>query len=135
MGQTRANKLRAGKQGVTNRESDLSRTVELSLVVALAAGLAGWQLFVPPIVGLADQGDFVRVLGPMGYAPQPRGPEHKYWYLTRTFVWDPSYREPRWEQLTSEFVPLTVALALNRFFANPAKFDITIVGLVHFLLF
>ena len=25
-----------------------------------------WQLFVPPIIGLADQGDFLRVLGPLG---------------------------------------------------------------------
>lgn len=103
--------------------------------MVLAAALVGWQLFVPPIIGLADQGDFVRVLGPLGYAPQPKGPEHKYWYVTRKFVWDPSYREPRWEQITSEFIPVTLALALNRGFSDPAAFDITIVGFVHALLF
>ena len=113
----------------------LSRTVELWIIVALAAVLVGWQLFVPPIIGLADQGDFVRVLGPTGYAPQPKGPEHKYFYLTRKFVWDPSYREPRWEQITSEFIPITLALALNRAFSNLAAFDITTVGFVHALLF
>jgi hypothetical protein len=103
--------------------------------LALAAALVGWQLFVPPIIGLADQGDFVRLLGPLGYAPQPKGPEHKYFYLTRRFVWDPSYREPRWEQITSEFIPVGIALALNRAFFNPKVFDITIVGFVHALLF
>jgi hypothetical protein len=111
------------------------RTVEFWLVWGLAAALVGWQLFVPPIVGLADQGDFVRVLGPLGYAPQPKGPEHKYSYVTRKFVWDPSYREPRWEQITSEFIPVTLAVALNRGLSNRESFDITIVGFLHALLF
>jgi hypothetical protein len=70
---------------------------ELSAAVALAGAIIAWQLFCPPIIGLADQGDFVRILGPLGYAPVPRGPEHKYSYVTREYVRDPSYREPRWE--------------------------------------
>jgi hypothetical protein len=95
----------------------------------------GWQLFVPPIIGLADQGDFVRLLGPLGYAPVPKGPEHKYWYVTRTYVKDPSYREPRWEQATSEFIPAGIAIALNTLFGNPDTFDITVFGITHTVLF
>ena len=94
-----------------------------------------WQLFVPPIIGLADQGDFVRLLGPLGYAPVPKGPEHKYWYVTRTYVKDPSYREPRWELATSEFIPAGIAIALNTLFENPYTFDITVFGFTHMVLF
>jgi hypothetical protein len=95
----------------------------------------GWQLFVPPIVGLADQGDFGRVLGPLGYAPVPKGPEHKYAYVTRTFVQDPGTREPRWEQISSEFILATVAVTLNRMLVGPGAFDITVFGFTHAVLF
>jgi hypothetical protein len=113
----------------------VSRMVELYAAVALAGAIISWQLFVPPIVGLADQGDFVRILGPLGYAPVPRGPEHKYSYVTRSYVWDPSYREPLWEQITSEFVPAAIAVGLNRIWKGPGEFDVTIFGLTHALFF
>ena len=113
----------------------MSRTLQLCVVLALAGTILGWQLFVPPIVGLADQGDFARVLGPLGYAPVPKGPDHKYWYVTRTFVKDPSYREPRWEQISSEFILATVAVTLNRVLRGPATFDITVFGFTHAVLF
>ncbi len=103
--------------------------------VAIAAALTSWQLFKSPIVGLADQGDFVRILGPLGYAPQPKGPEHKYDYLTRTYVQDLSYREPRWEQITSEFIPAATAVFLNRILLSPREFDLTMIGFVHMIFF
>ena len=108
---------------------------EMLVILSLAAVLLGWQLFVPPIIGLADQGDFVLLLGPLGYAPQPTGPEHKYWYLTRTFVRDPSYRAPRWDQPSSEIIPATAAVFLNRVFGDPQKFDLTLFGWMHAVLF
>lgn len=55
--------------------------------------------------------------------------------MTRKYVWDPSYREPRWEQITTEFIPVAIALVLNRAFGNRATFDITLVGFVHALIF
>jgi len=97
--------------------------------------LISWQMFVPPIIGLADQGDFVRILGPLGYAPKPKGPDHKYFYLTRKFVWDPGYREPRWEQITSEFIPASVAIGLNRTVSSQWSIDLTSFGIVHAVLF
>ena len=108
---------------------------ELCLALTLAGTLLVWQLFVPPIIGLADQGDFLKLLGPLGYAPVPKGPEHKYWYVTRTYVKDPSYREPLWGQATSEFIPARIAIALNSLFGNPQRFDITVFGFTHAVLF
>jgi len=108
-----------------------------SVVVAVvfAATLVGWQLFVPPIIGLADQGDFHKLLGPLGYAPVPKGPEHKYWYLTREFVKDPSYRQPAFEQITSEFVLVAPSIYLHSLLGKVDRFDLTLIGLTHTLFF
>jgi hypothetical protein len=103
--------------------------------LTLAGVLLIWQLFVPPIIGLADQGDFLRVLGPLGYAPVPKGPEHKYWYVTRTYVKDPSYRQPRWDQISSEILLARIAITVNNLFGDPKTFDITIFGFTHTLVF
>jgi len=113
----------------------LSRVTQILLALAIVAGLIVWQLFVPPIIGLADQGDFVRMLGPLEYAPVPRGPEHKYWYVTRKYVKDPTYREPRWEQPSSELLTAWAATRLNRLIAGGQEFDIRIIGWAHALLF
>ncbi len=118
--------VRLGQPGWQRRE------VQCRLFVAAAAVIIGWQLFVPPIVGLADQGDFVRILGPLGYAPVPPGPEHKYWYLTRTFIQDVAYRQARWEIPTSEFIFARAALFINRLIHGRQQFfDLTLVGFVH----
>ena len=94
-----------------------------------------WQLFSPPIIGLADQGDFLKLLGPLGYAPVPKGPEHKYSYVTRRYVEDRSYRAPRFEQLTSEIIFAKSAIALHNLIASPKTFDITLFGFLHMMLF
>src|ERR1700676_2424999 len=117
------------------RSARRTNTIALGLVLFFAAAIICWQLFVPPIIGLADQGDFVRLLGPFGYAPEPKGPEHKYSFLTRTFVKDQSYRAREWEQITSEFIFVGIALGLNRAFTNGERFDITLIGLVHACFF
>ena len=91
--------------------------------------------FCSAIIGLADQGDFLRVLGQLGYAPVPKGAEHKYWYVTRKYIKDPSYREPRWEQLTSESIFARTAIALNGLFGTSKTFDITVFGFTHTLIF
>ena len=77
----------------------------------------------------------MRILSPTGYAPVPKGPEHKYDYLTRTFVKDPSYHEPRWEQNTSALLIARSALFFNKLFGNPDRFDLTLFGLAQGILF
>lgn len=109
--------------------------MQLFLVLTVAAALVVWQLFFPPIIGLADQGDFLKLLGPLGYAPVPKGPEHKYSYVTRRYVEDPSYRTPRFEQLTSEIILARTAVALHNLFADRRAFDITLFGFLHMMLF
>lgn len=124
---------RAGSPPTSTRY--LSRALQLWIVLALAGAIVAWQLLIPPIIGLADQGDFVRVLGPLGFSPQPKGPEHKYDYVTRKYVKDPSYRQPRWGEITSELIPAEIAVTLNGLIADSKTFDITVFGFTHAVLF
>jgi hypothetical protein len=69
---------------------------------------------VPPIVGLADQGDFARMIGRFGYGPEDKSPDLKFMYVVRKYVPDPAFRYPDWEQFNSEYLFVGSAVALNR---------------------
>lgn len=106
----------------------------LALILVAAAAILGCQLFVPPIVGLADQGDFVRTIGRFGYGPQHHG-SLEYVYVEPKYVPDPRYRSPYWEQANSEYLFVGVALLLNKIFSTDGTLDIRMAGLVHGLAF
>ena len=103
-------------------------------VLAAAGAILTYQLFIPPIVGLADQGDFVRTIARFGYGPQHRG-SLKYIYVEPKYVPDPHFREPYWEQANSEYLFVGAALLLNKVVSRDGSLDITVAGLVHALAF
>lgn len=103
-------------------------------VMAAAAAVLAYQLFLPPIVGLADQGDFVRTIGRFGYGPQHRG-SLEYLYVEPKYIPDAQYRAPYWEQANSEYLFVGAALLLNKLVSKDGALDITIIGLVHALTF
>ena len=107
---------------------------KLMLVVACAAAILAYQLFIPPIVGLADQGDFIRTIGRFGYGPQHHG-SLEYKYVERKYIPDPHYRAPYWEQANSEYLFAGAALLLNQLLSKDGALDITVMGLVHALAF
>ena len=47
-------------------------------VVLVAAVLLSLQLLLPPIIGLANNGDFERVMGPVGLQCRTEDPAEKY---------------------------------------------------------
>lgn len=103
-------------------------------VLAAAGAILTYQLFIPPIVGLADQGDFVRTIGRFGYGPQHHG-SLEYVYVEPKYIPDPSYRSPYWEQANSEYLFVGAALLLNKLVSKDGTLDITVAGLVHALVF
>jgi hypothetical protein len=103
-------------------------------VLGAAAAILAWQLFVPPIVGLADQGDFVRTIGRFGYGPQHYG-SLEYVYVEPKYTPDPRYRAPYWEQANSEYLFVGAALLLNHLVSKDGALDITVAGFVHALAF
>lgn len=108
-----------------------ARYIELLLVSAFAALLAV-QLFVPPSVGLADNGNFGRVYTRFSLAPVRSGQDN-FAYFAPLYWFTP---DSRWQggMLSSEMLlaapPVLLARALGR-----ATFDIRWVGAVHALLF
>jgi succinate dehydrogenase hydrophobic anchor subunit len=102
-------------------------------VVAAAALLIGWQLFVPPIVGLADQGDFARMIGLFGFGPADKTTE--YAYVAGKYVPDPNARLRVYEQASSEYLFVEAAVLLNKIVSKDGSLDITVMGFVHLLAF
>ena len=101
--------------------------------VAAAAVILSWQLFVRPIVGLADQGDFTRMIGRFGYGAVDKSAE--YAFLARKYVPDPNARLRVYEQVSSEYIFVGAAVLLNKVVSKDGSLDITIIGLVHMLAF
>ena len=107
----------------------------LFIAVIVAAGaILVYQLFIPPIVGLADQGDFIRTIGRFGYGPQHHG-SLEYAYVEPKYIPDPHYRSPYWEQANSEYLFVGAALLLNKVVSKDGTLDITVAGLVHAVAF
>jgi hypothetical protein len=99
-------------------------------VVALIAALGAWQLLLPPIVGVADQGDYARVMRPLGLAHVGTA------YEDTVFHWvQPRYRVvPR---DVSEMRPSAglllagVARGLHGVLSPDGLFDLRLLGAVH----
>jgi hypothetical protein len=102
-------------------------------MVAAAAVILSWQLFLPPIVGSADQGDFIRIASRFGYRAADKSAE--YVYVARTYVSDPAARDRAYEQVSSEYIFAEAAILLNKLLSKDGTLDITIMGLVHLLAF
>jgi hypothetical protein len=105
--------------------------------VAAAAVILSCQLFLRPIVGLADQGDFTRMIGHFGYGAVDKSAE--YAFLARKYVPDPNARLRVYEQVSSEYIFVGAAVLLNKVvsevFSGDGSLDITMIGFVHMLAF
>jgi hypothetical protein len=101
-------------------------------LLAAAAAIVAYQTMMPPVVGLANQADFRRVIGKLGY-----GPEDPVYFsaIALNYVPDANYRSYGWEQFSSEDLFVRAALAVNRFVSKDGKLDIRVMGFVHGLAF
>ncbi len=65
-------------------------------VPAIAAALLGWQLFTPPVVGLANNNDFPKIAGYFSLGPARAGDDFIYvvqhWVRDPRFLWDSGFR-------------------------------------------
>lgn len=102
------------------------------LLVALFSAIIIFQLFIPPTIGLASNGDFAKMIGRFSLAPATRDTSEEYKYFTATWVYDRSFQ---WmsDDRSSELVPITAAVLAAWWFSNHI-FDIRILGAIHALL-
>jgi hypothetical protein len=92
-----------------------------------AAVILLWQLAVPPVVGLANNGDFGKVIGIFNMEAPP-GDE--YHFADTRYEFSPRYHY--WAEFYSaEQLLVLPALALNWVFSKDGYFDLRWMGLVH----
>jgi len=94
-----------------------------------------YQLVVPPIVGVANNGDFERFMGRLGLQHLTTEYTDKYWnYVNREF----SITARNWWRsgyVSSENLFVEVALLLCNLISKTGLFDIRALGLTHALAF
>ena len=95
------------------------------------AAILGIQLFVPPSVGLANNGDFPKVMGLFDLGG-PRGDE--YGYVDWVYQFDPIHH---WQSgfYSSETLIAAAPISLSHAFSKSGSFNLRWMGLVHGLLF
>jgi hypothetical protein len=104
------------------------RTGEL-LLVALFSAVVGFQVFVPPSIGLANNGDFSKLIGRFSLAPETLDTSEEYKYFTAHWIYDRSFL---WvsEDRSSELIPISAAVLTGWWFSSQ-RFDIRILGAIH----
>ncbi|HEX4441437.1 MAG TPA: hypothetical protein VH854_15280 [Thermoanaerobaculia bacterium] len=107
--------------------------IVVAVTVAAAAAILSAQLLVPPVVGLADNGDFDRVMRAVGldYVGTTRAQNFGNWALVR-FRRVPA--SPASTYTTSEVPLAAVAVALSDRLGSPESFDVRWLGALHALL-
>ena len=99
--------------------------------LAVLAGLLSWQLFVPPIIGLSDNGDYPREIGVFGYGPDQKTPPAKYSYVAPTYSRTDNFRNPSYQQWSSHHLFVLAAIAISKLIPGNGTLPITHLGILH----
>jgi len=109
----------------------MNRLEWLALLLAAAAVL--FQAFLPPPVGLANNGDFPKIIGQFDLG-NPSADKDVFRFADTRYVSDPKYHyESRF--YSSELLLFAAALGLNSVSFNPDFFDLRVMGAVHAAVF
>jgi hypothetical protein len=102
------------------------------LLGAIFAACISFQLFVPPSIGLSNNGDFAKMVGRFALGPASMDTSDEYRYFTAHWVYDRSYQ---WvsNDRSSELLPIGAAVTIGWWFSTH-EFDIRILGAIHALL-
>jgi len=103
--------------------------------LAIAIGIVVFQVFVPPSIGLADNGDFGKISLKfhlrVPYDPSmPKGSPyiHLHWVFAPESSWHSGFH-------SAETLLVNVARPLNRLISSAGTFDLRCLGAVHAALF
>lgn len=104
------------------------------LVLALVAVSAAVQLLLPPVVGTADQGDYDRIMFPVGLAHVGTS------YEDTVFLWvQQHYRVVPADRsrlvLSSELLFAGIARGLDAALTRDDRFDLRVLGAVHLVAY
>jgi len=102
-----------------------------NVFLCLAAAIVAYQSLLPPVVSIANNGDFPKVIGQFGIWPR-----YDDWaFANATFDIQPDHR---WSGgfFSTETALVPAALALNGLFSKDGNsFDVRCIGIIHGALF
>lgn len=102
------------------------------LACLLAAAIVGYLLFITPINGYADNGDFARVIYINGIYPlDPKNYQYTT-YLTQHYGLFQYYNEHVAMLFSSQGLFVKMAIGLNKLFYSRTIFDLRFMGLVYY---
>ncbi len=111
-----------------------SNSLLVAVAVAAAALILASQLLVPPVVGLADNGDYARVMGYAGFQHTTDTDAERYFSFLRTRY---AVVSPGWFRSgyhSSETLLALLARAIHLAVAPRSLFDLRLLGGLHGLL-
>jgi len=99
------------------------------IIGSVAAAILIWQLLIPPVVGVANNSDFGKLLGHYDIGA-PILPE----YATTRYVHDYKYH---WDSrfYSSELLFIRAGVAINKVLSKDGTLDIRVMGFVHGAMF
>jgi len=103
-------------------------------VLAIAAGVLCLQVLVHPIIGLADNGDFIKVMGPVGLKHHTAKPEDNFWYHPNTKFQFTEAGHQDIDYMTSERPLAHFARWIGTLASRDSLFDLRLLGSIHALL-
>lgn len=105
------------------------------LACVLAAVIVGYLLFVSPINGYADNGDFAGVIYINGIYPLDTKNYQYTTYLTQHYGLFKYYNEHIAMLFSSQGIFVKTAVLLNKLFYSKTVFDIRFMGLVYYVFY
>lgn len=104
-----------------------------AILLLLAVVILCAQCFAPPILGLANNGDFPKLIGRYSLWPVPAERGGDFFYVVKHYQVDPQFH---WDSghFSSELLPVQLAFQIHRLFGL-SNFDIRLIGVIHATLF
>ncbi len=102
------------------------------LFLAVTAAIVIYVLFIPPMVGIADSGDFSRLMNWFGLSPACDPQDAVHFYVTRLYEWHKHFEV---HYPSTELLFIAMALPINMVLTRNGLFDIRVLGGIHVLGF
>lgn len=124
------------KKLLLNSGITISTVISPSLLaVFLAAIVAGIALFIQPLIGIADNGDFLRMLYSNGLYQLPKYSDQYFSYFIKEYGIMHYYNEHGASLFSSEPLFIHLAVVLNKLFYSQTIFDIRFLSFIYYVLF
>ncbi|MCP3774576.1 hypothetical protein NLX71_14880 [Paenibacillus sp. MZ04-78.2] len=106
-----------------------------AIIISLVAAILGLKILVAPVIGLANNGDFVRIMEDAELKYLSKDAEDMYFnYVNRTFSISPQLPITTEKYFSSTNLFVKASVWINKLFVNDT-YDIRILGAIHLILF